>query len=230
MSKQDYTFSKQQTRQHLQDIGCEHHMFHAPAADDYWNAPLRVLAVNMESYGYDKSGFVDVDFDCLLEWMYDSGNTGTRTVRYTFALVRTLIDAYVDGAIPSPSNLKMAYKDRKGLESVVKKVAYYNIRPTSNPNKKQDAKSITASGTSTTADFIRVEMVALDPHVIFVSGEPGLAAFNAMWRLTPPLRFRNRYRHSDSLLIQSIKHPAYPDYNEYARIISEVVRSLKTKA
>ena len=75
-------------------------MFHGPTSDEYWSAPLRVLVVNMESYGYDECGHVEVDLHCLLDWMYDRGHTGTKTVRYTFAIIRSLIDAYAGGIVP----------------------------------------------------------------------------------------------------------------------------------
>lgn len=105
MTKTHFTEARQRTLNHLRDAGIEHHMLHGPASDDYWSAPLRVLAVNMESYGYDECGHWEVDLACLLDWMYDRGGTDTRTVRYTIALIKALADAHVSGIPPSPEHL-----------------------------------------------------------------------------------------------------------------------------
>ena len=230
MAKHDYFLARQQTRQFLQEAAVAHHMFYGPTSDDYWSAPLRVLAVNMEPYGYEDCGHVEVDLECLLDWMYDAGSTDTRTVRYTLAIIRTIIDAYMSGTVPAAANLRAAYSDASGLESVARRAVYYNIRPTSNANKEQDFGSIVASGSSTIADFIRREMAALEPHVILVSGHAGLAALNAMWQLSPELRFLEGRRHSDSIFIQSIRHPSRPNYDEYASTIADMVRVIKPVA
>ncbi len=202
-------------------------MLHGPTSDDYWSAPLRVLAVNMESYGYDECGHWEVDLNCLLDWMYDRGETGTRTVRYTLAIVRCLTEALSVGTPPSPAALSAAYEDAPALEAVVRSIVYYNIRPTANPHKNQDVASIIASGTGMLAGLARDEMLALEPRVVLVSGLAGLAAFNAMWRLDPELPFRGRRWFSDRMLIQSFKHPARPDYQEYATMIADLARELK---
>jgi hypothetical protein len=228
MAKPDFILARQQTHQFLQAKEIGHHMFHGPTSDEYWSAPLRVLAVNMESYGYD--GHTEVDIDCLLDWMYDRGHTRTKTVRYTFAVISTLINAYIDSTVPTRADLRMAYSDATALEAVARRAVYYNIRPTSNENKEQDFASIVASGSCAIAEFTRREMVALEPQVILVSGHAGLAAFNAMWRLEPELRFLEGYRYSDSTYVQSIRHPSRPNYEEYASILGNLLRDIKARA
>jgi hypothetical protein len=230
MAKHDYILARQQMRQFLKDTGVSHHMFYGPTSDEYWSAPLRVLAVNMEPYGYEDCGIVEVDWQCLRGWMYDAGSTRTKTVRYTLAIMRTLIDAYTIGTVPTGDYMRMAYSGAPELEAIAQRVVYYNIRPTSNANKEQDFASIVASGSSTIADFTRREMVALEPHVILVSGHAGLAAFNAMWQLVPALRFLEGRRHSERTFIQSIRHPSRPNYEEYASTITDVVRVIKPVA
>ena len=230
MAKHDYLLARQQTRQFLQAAGTAHHMFYGPTSDDYWSAPLRVLAVNMEPYGYEDCGHVEVDWVELRKWMYDAGSTGTKTVRYTFAIIRTIIEAYTDGTVPAAQNLRAAYSDAPGLESVARRAVYYNVRPTSNANKSQDFSSIVASGSGDIAECIRREMLALEPQVILVSGHAGLAAFNAMWHLVPELRFLEGRRYSDGIFIQSIRHPSRPNYDEYASTIANLVRAIKPVA
>ena len=201
-------------------------MLHGPASDEYWTAPLRVLAVNMESYGYDECGHWEVDLACLLGWMYDRGDTGTKTVRYTLAIIKTLADAYTTKTPPSPEHLQTAYADAPSLEAVLRQIAYYNIRPTSNPEKPEDAASIIASGSTTLSEFVRDEMLALGPQVILVAGHSGLAAFNAMWRLNPPLSYLASMRHSCGAVVQSIRHPSRPNYGAFASTISNAIQQL----
>lgn len=205
-------------------------MFYGPTSDEYWSVPLRVLAVNMEPYGYEDCGFVEVDWPCLRDWMYDAGSTRTRTVRYTLAIMRTLIDAYAIGTVPTGDYLRMAYSNASELEAIAQRVVYYNIRSTSNANKEQDFASIVASGSSTIADFTRREMLALEPHVILVSGHAGLAAFKSMWQLSPEFGFLGGWRHTDGTFIQSIRHPSRPNYDQYASTITDVIRVIKPVA
>jgi hypothetical protein len=192
MAKRDYILARQQMRQFLQDTGVDHHMFHGPTSDEYWSAPLRVLAVNMEAYGYEDCGHVEVDLPCLLNWMHDRGRTRTKTVRYTFSIIRALIDSYTGGTVPTGDYLRRAYSDAPELEAIARRVVYYNIRSTSNANKAQDFARIVASGSSTIADFKRREMVALEPHVILVSGHAGASCVQRDVAVDPRATFSRR--------------------------------------
>lgn len=202
-------------------------MLHGPASDEYWSAPLRVLAVNMESYGYDECGLWTVDLPCLLDWMYDEGGTRTRTVRYTLAIIKTLFDAYAGKGMQGRESLRSAYADAAGLERVLPMITYYNIRPTSNPEKREDVASIISSGSGPISNYIRDEMLALDPEVILVAGHAGLAAFNAMWRLTPALGYLDSLRHNSGAVIQSVRHPSRPNYNAFASTVAKIINNLK---
>lgn len=226
MEQNNYALARMRTRQHLKDEGIVHHMFHGPVTDEYWSVPLRVLAVNMESYGYDECGHWEVDLPCLLDWMYDRGGTGTKTVRYTLAIVRTLFDAYSNGAFPTEDQLRLAYADAPRLEAVARQIAYYNIRSTSNANKEQDVENIIASGSATVARFTHDEMKALEPQVVLVSGRAGLTAFNAMWQLNPELQFLEKRRDASGTMLQSIRHPSRPNYQEYISMIGSLVQDL----
>lgn len=225
MSKIDFENARHQTREYLQSVGNDGHMFYGPTSDAYWSAPLRILAINMEPYGYEECGHVEIDLAGLLDWMYDRGKTGTKTVRYTLSIVKTLLDAYCNRTVPIASDLSDSFYNCAELESVAQKSVYYNIRSTSNSEKAQDTSSIVASGSDSIAEFIQREMKALEPQIILVSGVAGLAAFNAMWHLAPQLSFQERSWLSNSTLVQSIRHPSRPNYDEYAEVIAEVVRT-----
>ena len=227
MAKAEFDLARLCTRQFVQETGLCEHMFYGPTSDEYWSAPLRVLAVNMEPYGCAGG---DVDLDELLGWMFDDSKTGTKTVRKTFSFIRTLLDAYTADIVPTREHLKMAYSDSTELKAIAKRAVYYNIRSISNTEKEQDVASIVASGSSPIADFTRREMLALEPHVILVSGQAGLTAFNTMWQLAPRLCFLTGCRYSDSTFIQSIRHPSRSNYEEYASTITNVVRAIKPVA
>lgn len=212
--------------QHLRDSAILHHMLHGPASDDYWAAPLRVLAVNMESYGYDECGHWEVDLACLLDWMYDRGGTGTKTVRYTLAIIKSLIDAYTNKTPPTREHLSSAYADAPALEAVLRQIAYYNIRPTSNPEKPEDVASIVASGSTPLSTFVRDEMLALQPQIILIAGHAGLAAFNAMWGLDPALHYLAAARHPTGIVVQSIRHPSRPNYDAFTATIATALAQL----
>lgn len=227
MNMDTFTQARKRTLDHLSHAGIEHHMLHGPATDGYWSAPLKVLAVNMESYGYEECGHWNVDLECLLDWMYDRGDTGTKTVRYTLAIAKVLIDSYVASMPPTPECLRAAYADAPSLEKVLRQIAYYNIRPTSNPEKPEDTASIIASGSTRLSEFVRDEMFALEPQVVLVAGHSGLAAFNAMWLLNPSLSYLGSMRHPSGAVIQSIRHPSRPNYGAFASSISDAIERLK---
>jgi hypothetical protein len=227
MTKADFENARKQMNDYLKVHRVEHHMFYGPASDEYWLTQPRILVVNMEPYGYEDCGHVNVDYECLKGWLNDAGKTNTRTVRNSMAIVYAINDALRRDARPEPGAIRAARENQKGLESILASVAYYNIRPTSNPVKTQDSTAIRASGCSPISGFILQEMLALEPFFILVSGIHFLAAFNAMWKLDPPLCFRQRCWYANSILIQSISHPSRICYKEVDETISGLVAELQ---
>ena len=224
MTKADFELAREKTKEYLEREMKTDHMFYGPASDEYWGAPLRVLAVNMEPYGYQ--GYtVSVDYNVLNQWLFDAGKTRTRTVRYSITIISALIDAVIKGNTPSEEAMRKAYQSPELLKAVLKKVAYYNIRSTSNSQKRQDSDGIIAAGSGGISGYISDELKALDPHVILVSGSAGLTSFNAMWKLEPRLGFCQRCCVGKTV-IQSIKHPSRPSYKECSKIISELAEYL----
>ncbi len=222
--KRNFKQARYKTEKYLEETGTKKHMFYGPASDKYWSAPLRVLLLNMEPYGYEKCDLVNVDYDVLKQWLFDAGKTRTRTVRNSISIAYTLIEAVYNGKEPSEEAMRKAYQCRDLLESALQTVAYYNIRPTSNSEKPQDGLEICNSGLGEISKLIRAELKALEPHVIFVSGKAGLAAFNAMW--DTQLRFRQRHWDGKTV-IQSIRHPSRISYSESSKMIAEVAKCVK---
>src|ERR1022692_2207881 len=94
MARSDYLQARDQTRQYINEAGVAHHMYYGPPNDRYWAEPLKVLAVNMEPYGYEECGQVEITPEGLIDWLRDAGNTRTRTVRYTLSVAKCLLGAH----------------------------------------------------------------------------------------------------------------------------------------
>lgn len=69
MAKADFETARKQTKCQLEKYRVQAHMFYAPATGKYWPASLRVLVVNMESYGYEAEGWIDVGCEPLKQWL-----------------------------------------------------------------------------------------------------------------------------------------------------------------
>jgi hypothetical protein len=225
MSRDSFITARGATRDFLARSAAEHHMFHGPATDRYWSEPLRVMILNMEAYGYD--GHCEVDRDTLIDWLYDAGNTGTRTTRYSLAILSVLLKRLEKSSDASWDALQAAYGDDTLLEDTLDRTVYFNIRPETNENKAQDFAAIAGVGTSEVGQLIWTEMQALEPHVILVSGQAGLIALNGVASIDPPIPFRGSYVTPSGLIIHSIAHPARPHYEEWASVIESVAQRIE---
>ena len=230
MSKQTHLEVQESIRSYLQSHGIADHMFYGPATDQYWNEPLRLVALNMEPYGYDGCGFYTVDRDVLIDWIYDVGKTGTKTTRYTLALMSVVLSYIETGSSPSPDAFRKAFSDYDEIEKVLDRTVYYNMRPNSNLQKAQDFDAIASVGSSDLGRLIWQDIRALDPHVLFVSGWAGLVALNALLRPDEPINFRESKVHPDGFLIQSIAHPSRPNYGEWGAAVEWIGQWQKGRA
>ncbi len=222
MSKSDFIRARSATIDFLDSKGIVDHMLHAPSSDEYWNQPLRLVAVNMESYGYD--GRYEVDRATLIDWLYDAGNTGTKTTRRTLAILSLLRRRLLTGEPASWHAFQATCADDTELELELDRCVYYNIRPESNEVVQQNSSAIAAVGSSEVGSLIWNELLALDPHVMLISGHAGLAALNGLAKLTPPLQYKNNTIHPSGFIIQSFGHPAYPRYDDWSAMIEDVAK------
>ncbi len=226
MSKEQFLKARQDTWNYLRENKVENHMFHGPVSDQFWNSKIRMIAINMESYGYD--GHCEADRAMLTDWLYDAGGTDTRTVRYTLAILAALKQRIIDGNSPSYEKFQEIYINNDLLERTLDETVYYNIRPESNPNKEQDYAAIAAVGDSLIGSLLWGEIQSFDPQIIIVSGQAGLTALNGIASLNPPLHFRESMRHSDGFIIQSIAHPSRPNYEAWSSTIEQITSKLKS--
>ena len=225
MAKLDFQIAREATKAFLCSNRIENHMFHGPVSSRYWEESLRIVAINMESYGY--GGHYEVDRDTLIDWLYDVGNTGTRTTRYTLTILANLLRKVHEEVAPSRETLHDAYANGSLLEQTLDRTVYFNIRPESNTIKEQDYAAIAAVGVSRIGHLIWAEIMSLDPHVVIVSGHAGLAALNGIAALDPPLGFGKDMIHPNRFVIQSISHPSRPNYSAWCSIIEQVVKRSK---
>lgn len=222
MGKQQHSEAQSNTKDYLRSKGVSDHMIYGPVSDQYWREPLRVVAINMEPYGYESSGFYPVDRDTLHNWVYDVGGTRTRTTRYTMALMGVVLAQQENGGMPVRSVFQEAYLNHDRIDETIERTAYYNIRPDSNHQKAQDYGAISAVGESELGRLLWKEILALDAHIMLVSGHAGLASVNSLIRPMEPLCFRDACVHPDGFLIYSIAHPSRPNYAEWGKVVERI--------
>ena len=200
-------------------------MFYGPVSPSYWKQRFRLVIINMEPYGYH--GICEVDRDTLIDWLYDAGDSGTRTTRYSFAILSVLLATLECGTPPSNTGLQSAYTDDETLEGTLDRTVYFNIRPESNEQKSQDFAAITGVGSSKIGPLIWREIEALDAHAVFISGKAGLNALNGISTLVPQLSFRELRRTPSGTVFRSIPHPSRPNYDNWLTAIREVEEGIR---
>ena len=204
-------------------------MFYSPATNQYWAEPFRIAAINMEPYGYENTGVYNIERDELVSWIYDAGNCGTRTTRYTMTLLSVILSSLECSTTPTPEEFRSAFGDDEKIMNALDRTVYYNIRPQSNTQKAQDYAAISSTGGSEIGRLVWDEIQALDPHVILIAGQAGLAALNQLLLLQQPLRFRGSLIHN-GILIHSIAHPSRPSYSEWVSIVMRIVKWTRSGA
>lgn len=197
-------------------------MFHGPVDDRFWSEPFRLVIVNMESYGYQ--GINHVDEAMLKDWLYDAGGTKTRTVRYSTTLAAGILHAFRFSFSPDRNFFQAAYQNHDLLESTLQRIAYYNIRPDSNHETRQNINAIHSSGGSSIGNFVWNEITSLTPHIIIVSGLAGLNAVNKLISPISTIAFNGVCNHPDGYKIASIRHPSRPSYDSWSRLIQVLLK------
>jgi hypothetical protein len=224
-----YQIARSKLREHLTGAGTTDHMFYGPTSEQYWNESLKLVAVNMEPYGYEGTGHFEVTRDELINWIYDAGNTGTKTTRYTLAILATALLCFREKTPPSRDLLSAAFASDDKIEDALDRTVYYNIRAQSNTQKPQDYAAISAVGQSEGGRLVWHEIMALRPDVILVGGQAGLAAVNGLLGTQGNLSFRGSMN-IGSVLIQSISHPSRPAYNDWCDAIKRIIEWMKKGA
>ena len=203
-------------------------MFYGPTSERYWDEMYRVVAINMEPYGYNDAGLFHVNRDELIRWIYDAGKTKTKTTRYTLCFLSGLLAHLNNNSIIDNNYFRRAYANSEIIEDILDRTVYYNIRPQSNIHKPQDYSAIASVGDSEYGPMIWEEIQALEPHLVFISGHAGLDALNAILKLPRSVRFCEGVFH-DRIYIQSIPHPSRPSYSYWKQVV-ETCKQVPLKA
>ncbi|MCF7792056.1 MAG: hypothetical protein K9M56_08675 [Victivallales bacterium] len=222
--QKEFKHAREKTKELIEAEKIKHHMFYGPTSKSYWTQKNKVLFINEEPYGYEDCGVVDVDKETLLGWFYDKGNTKTKTVKYSIAFIKVLLDSLQNDQEPNRSDLRTAYYANQELENILDKIAYYNIRSTSNNKKREDYNAIVASGNNVISQNIYMEIKALNPDIIIIGGDAARKAFNSMSNLY--IDYKSCIK-SENAIIQSIKHPSIPNYNDYIDAIKTITKKIK---
>ncbi len=226
--QQTYIETRSNLKRYLVESGVTHHMFYGPTTDRYWSEPFKLVAVNMEPYGYEKMGLLDITRDDLVDWIYDAGGTRTKTARYTLTILGVALECFQRGMSPSREMLSRIYSNDDVIEDTLDRTVYYNIRPQSNSQKPQDYAAISSVGASELGRHIWAEIKALKPNVIFVGGQAGLSAVNQLIAPSGPVYFRGS-EEIDGCLVSSIPHPSRPAYDSWCAAIQNALSWMNQK-
>ena len=137
-----------------------------------------------------------------------------------------VLERVTQGSHPSRESIAAAYQNKCLLEQTLDRTVYYNIRSKSNVNKKENFAAIVAMGPSNIGALIWAEILALDPHVLIISGNAGLLALNVLAKLKPILHLRQQVSWN-GVLIQSIAHPSRPNYAAWCSVIDGIGNACK---
>lgn len=219
--------ARQKTMAILKETNIKHHMFYQPTSANYWNEPFKLLMLNLEPYGYEDCGFVDVDEACLTGWMFDEGDTGTRTLRYSTAAAAVLLDNYHNKTSPTPEAFRDAYKDTELLKTALGRICYYNLR-TSSHFQKQQSNTVSKELKSKLGNAILQELLCLEPTVIILSGAQVTRAFKE-------LLFRNDLINNldgtkfENTIFMEVKHFSRPRYHELCKAFKAVLNRVNAE-
>lgn len=226
MSKQEHTSAQAETLAYIDAQGITDHVIYGPMSDRYWSESIRIVAINLEPWGYGGCGIFRATDGELEKWMNDSkSGQRSKTARGTFALMAVTLSHLEGRTKASRETFRAAYRDQAVLNETLLRTTYYNMRPDSNSGKNQDIEAITSVGRSHLGQLVWKEIRALDPHVLFVSGKAGLTALNALLCLERPIRFKECFVHPDGFVIQSVGHPSRANYLQWTAAVEAIERN-----
>ncbi len=230
MSHEQHQISQLRIRDFLKTTGVKHHMFYGPTSPTYWDEPIRIVALNMEPYGYENEGHMQVDRDTLIDWIYPAKGHPHHTARYSYTIISVLLECIEEKAFPCKDDFQCTFADDTKIERAMERSVYYNLRPESNSQITQDVAAILSVGESELGRLIWEDIKTLDPHLLIVSGKAGLSSLNSLLRLSKPLSFCGHCVQPDGLFIQSMSHPSRPNYSKWSDLAEDIINWFIKKA
>ena len=220
--KNEYLEARKHTQDALAKLKIEHHMFHEPSTDSYWDQDIKLLVINLESIGYKDCGHFNVDRKELSSWMYHPEHP---TCRNTVAASKVLLDGFYKRKEPTRQALHDSYYNKSGLEKTLDRICYYNIRPVSNDKISEDWSRGDSDFRGDIAECIKQEIIALDADIIMVSGRQATDAISKLLCPDNPLPYLEE-RMFGSCKIISVRHFSRPSYTPLSESLCKAVHHL----
>jgi len=215
MSKIDVDNINKSWNKKIEEMGIYDYMVYSPFSDEYWNQQKKIVICNLETFGYDDCGVINVNIDQFAQWF--RATNITKTCRYSivfiYGLLLKLQHNYVDINI-----LKQKYKEEDELLSVLPKITYMNIRKHSNPNINQDIQGIIHESILY-KDELCAFIDALTPDILLIGGRVGAYVLGEVLSSTIPF---NSNIQIGNTLVCSVRHFSRFNYSYYLDKINEI--------
>lgn len=227
MSLGEYEEIHNQHIEAVRNAGIKHYMFNGPTSEKYWEQKIKVVIINMESYGYDKSGFVNVNKDnTLLGWVMNKKRTNTN--KYAVVFAAALKKSLVNNTVVGLDYIKSTYHNYDEIEKTLNEISIYNIKPTSNSEVKQDYKGIVNCNSGEVGKYFEKEIMSLEPSIIIVSGKAALKAFKRLFEIKDNFKESSGIIKYNNILVAAIRHFSRPSYINWLRMIDKIQKKLTT--
>lgn len=232
MNSNLYNAFKDELRQWLADRGIKHYVLDGPVTDSYWSSPVRITVLNLETYGYEENEETEINLPLMEEWLKASLSGPTaKTARYTAVFVNALIRSLNRQPYDLIEQMRATSYDFETLIAALSKIAYTNIRKTSNPEVSQDVATIQAESSDEWAPLLKRQFEILNSHILLVGGKPGCDAINRIFGLeaVQALEFRGTVTLPNGTIIQSVPHFSRFDYEAAHQAIKNLTTCFHSK-
>ncbi len=210
MSKQGLEKLNNQLKAELEKANIDTALLYEPISDEYWNLNNRIAFCNIEPYDLKKDwkkGIWTIDESVF----YDGQNKDCWLINKTVGFCAKFAYVYYQKIQEKSVDEKYVRNNlhAEALLDVVKKMAYFNIKPTFSQTVREDIEGVNKLFTENYYSFIRNYINELNPTVLIISGKDPLNLINIA--LNPiniqydsfPLKSQN------NCTFMSIKHPSY---------------------
>jgi hypothetical protein len=224
MGKIAYVGFQDAFRQKCNSAGIESYFLDGPLTEVYWTTRPRIAVLNLEGYGYEDCGETIVDINVMKNWMLATGGKiKTKTSRYTSVFVYGLHNSLSKDAAVSLQELKESYHNFDALLDAMSRIAYLNVRKTSNSISPQDVASIYRESTGDWLNLLKEQFKILDPEIIIIGGIHGCAAANRIFGPKMNLKYLGHASLQNGAEVIPVKHFSRASYSGMASAIEVIL-------
>ena len=221
MSKIDIDNINKEWARALEEKGIYSYMIYKPF-DDYWNQKTKIMVCNLETYGYDDCGIIEVNINQLKDWM--KATNITRTTRNTSVFIYALQKALSNQKL-TQQEIRKTYYQFDDLVKAMNRICYMNFRKESNPNVSQDVNNIIAEVKENKDILIRF-ILACEPNIILIGGHLGVNSFNTIFEPEKRLFYDSETEY-EGIRIISTKHLSRISYSYIENKIKTIIEKGK---